>query len=149
MSDQPTVDLDAAERDGFLGRGGVGVISFATDEGAPPHTIPVSYGYDAEQTAFYFRLAVGESHAKTAVVDRPVTFVVYGEDDDRWESVIATGHLEQTDSEGIETETLDGLDRVHIPLVDIFGEPSRAVTFEFVRLVPEELTGRKESSAGV
>lgn len=143
------MELDAEKRDALLGRGGTGVISFATDEETPPHSVPISYGYDAENTTFYFRLAIGEDHAKSAFVDRPVTFVVHGEENDRWESVVATGRLETTDTEGIETETLDGLDRVHIPLVDIFDAPARTVSFEFVRLVPENLTGRKESPGGV
>ncbi len=149
MSDELPVELDAEERDAFLGSGGTGVISFATDKETPPHTVPISYGYDAEETTFYFRLAVGEDHTKAALVDRPVTFVVYGEDDDEWESVVAAGRLESTDMEDIATETLDGLDHVHIPLVDIFEAPVRTVSFEFVRLVPDRLTGRKENPGGV
>jgi hypothetical protein len=149
MTEKSPIELDADERDALLGRGGTGVISFATDEESSPHTVPVSYGYDAERTTFYFRLAVGEQHDKTPFVDRPATFVVYSEEDDRWESVIATGRLERTDTEGIETETLDGLDRVHIPLVDIFDGPARTTSFEFFRLVPETVTGRKESPGEV
>jgi hypothetical protein len=149
MTDESPLELDADERDAFLGRGGTGVISFATDEETPPHSVPISYGYDAEHTTFYFRLAVDKERTKAPFVDRPVTFVVFGEADDRWESVVATGRLEPTDTEGIETETLDGLDRVHIPLVDIFDAPVRTVSFDFFRLVPDELTGRKESTGGV
>jgi len=144
MSDAVPVELDATERDALLGRGGTGVLSFATDEETPPHSIPVSYGYDAETTTFYFRLSIGDKHAKSALLDHPVTFVVYGDEGDRWESVVAAGSLEPTDAAGIESETLDGLDRVHIPLVDIFDDPVRTVSFEFVRLVPDKLTGRKE-----
>lgn len=149
MTDESQLELDADERDAFLGRGGTGVISFATDEETPPHSVPISYGYDAETTTFYFRLAVGKGHTKAALVDRPVTFVVYGEADSGWESVVAAGRLEATDTEGIEAETLDGLDRVHIPIVDIFDASVRTVSFEFVRLVPDKLTGRKESAGGV
>jgi len=149
MTDESQLELDADERDAFLGRGGTGVISFATDEETPPHSVPISYGYDTENTTFYFRLAVGEERTKAPFVDRPVTFVVYGEEGDRWESVVATGRLEPTDTEGIETETLDGLDHVHIPLVEIFDVPVRTVSFDFFRLVPDTLTGRKESAGGV
>lgn len=39
--------MEADERDEFLGRGGVGVISLSTPGDDSPHTIPVSYGYDA------------------------------------------------------------------------------------------------------
>ena len=149
MSDEVPLELDPEERDAFLGRGGTGVLSFATDADTAPHTVPVSYGYDAEDDEFYFRLSVGGDSTKADLLDRPVTFVVFGDEDDRWKSIVATGELESTDTEGIETDTLDGLDRVHIPLVDIFGESTRNISFEFFRLVPDEWTGRKESPPGV
>lgn len=77
--------------------------------------------------------------------DRAATFVTYGREDG-WRSVVASGRLEETTEETIATETLDGLDRVDIPLVDVFDRPTRTVSFEFFRLVPGEITGRKESA---
>ena len=44
------------------------------------------------------------------------------------------------------TESLEGLQRVNIPLVDIFGRPTKDVPFGFYRLAPDEITARKESS---
>ena len=129
----------------YLGEGGTGVLSLSTDTATPPHAVPVSYGFDPATGTLYFRLAVGPDSAKTALADRPVTFVTYGEDDDRWQSVVARGHLEDVEASGIETETLTGLDRVEIPLVDMFDQPTRTVDFEFYRLVPDELTGRVET----
>ena len=89
--------LDAADREAVLGRGGVGVLSFSTSATDPPHSVPVSYGYDDETDALYFRLAVGSNGAKGDLRDRPATFVTYrGEEDDAgpWESVVARGRLE-------------------------------------------------------
>jgi len=126
-------------RDRFLGRGGTGVLSLATDDG-PPHAVPVSYGYDRAETVFYFRLAVGHGRTKEPLPDRAVTFVTY-DDEDGWRSVVAEGHLEGVEREGIETETLEGLHRVDIPLFDSFDHPTREVSFEFYRLVPTTLTG--------
>jgi hypothetical protein len=60
--------------------------------------------------------------------------------------VVAEGRLERTTDEEIATETLQGLDRVRIPLFDVFERPPGRVPFEFYRLVPDELTGRKEST---
>jgi len=143
-TDNPTaMDEDAVEA--FLGDGGTGVLSLSTDEATPPHAVPVSYGYDERTGTLYFRLAVGGGRSKSGLDDRPVAFVTYGEDD-RWHSVVARGRLEDVEAAGIETEALAGLDRVEIPLVDIFGEPTRVVDFEFYRLDPEELTGRVEAS---
>lgn len=134
------------ERDEFLGRGGTGVLSLSTDAG-PPHTVPVSYGYDREEATFYFRLAVGESHAKGSLPDRDVSFVTSDRIDDDWHSVVAEGHLEDVEREGIETATLEGMHRVEIPLIGVFDHPTREVDFEFYRLVPDELTGRVQSHA--
>jgi len=136
--------MDADEREEFLGRGGTGVLSLSTDEG-PPHTVPVSYGYDSVDGTFYFRLAVGASHSKGQLPDRAVSFVTFDQTDDGWHSVVAAGHLEDVEREGIETETLEGLQRVEIPLIGIFDHPTREVDFEFYRLVPAELTGRVQS----
>lgn len=149
MSDLESITMDDEERDEFLGRSGTGVISFAVTRDESPHSVPVSYGYDPTENVFYFRLAVGSDSDKGSVGDRAVTFVTYGQMDERWHSVVASGRLENTTDESIATETLQGLEQSHIPLVDIFGRPPRDVPFEFYRLVPDELTGRKESSTGV
>lgn len=149
MSDTQAIAMDADECDAFLGPGGTGVISFAESGDEPPHSIPVSYGYDATERVFYFRLAVGPDSEKGPLAGRHVTFVSYGQEDDSWRSVVARGRLEETTEESVATETLQGLQQVHIPLVDIFGRPPKDVPFEFYRLVPDEMTGRKESSTGV
>jgi hypothetical protein len=146
MDGPDSVEMEAAERDEFLGDGGTGVIAFSSARGDPPHSIPVSYGYDEAERTFYFRLAVGPDSAKADVLDRPVSFVTYQEVDGTWRSVVATGRLEETTDDTIATETLAGLQRVRIPLVDIFGDPPGDVPFEFYRLVPETLTGRTESA---
>jgi nitroimidazol reductase NimA-like FMN-containing flavoprotein (pyridoxamine 5'-phosphate oxidase superfamily) len=148
MTELESVSMDDEERDAFLGTGGTGVISFSRPDDGPPHSVPVSYGYDRSGSAFYFRLSVGPESAKGDLVDRAVTFVVYGQRDETWHSVVATGRLEATTESSVAAETLDGLSRVHIPLVDAFGRPPKDVTFEFYRLRPEELTARTESPTG-
>ena len=140
------VTVDDTGRDRLLGNGGVGVLSFAGDGGDPPHSIPVSYGYDVSEATFYFRLAVDEDSAKGEIADHSVTFVVHGTDDDLgyW-SVVASGHLETLEKADVTTDALDGLDSVQIPLVDIFGTSTRNVTFEFARLISESFTARTDS----
>lgn len=147
MGNDAAIRLDDDERDAFLGNGGTGVISLDTAEGDPPHSLPVSYGYDATTETFYFRLAVEPDTEKGELDGRAVSFVVHGESDDRWHSVVAAGRLDPTDDESIATEALEGFDRIHIPLIDIFGEPPKEVSFEFYRLDPERIGTRKESSS--
>ncbi len=149
MSEKESIAMDADERDAFLGTGGTGVISFPSSGDEPPHSVPVSYGYDRSETTFYFRLAVGPDSEKGDVAGRHVTFVIYGQKDENWQSVIVKGRLEETTEASIATESLEGLQQVHIPLVDIFGEPVKDVPFEFYRLVSDEMTSRKESSTAV
>lgn len=148
MATSNSTEMDNAERDAFLGSGGTGVISLSTDPNDPPHSVPVSYGYDATAEAFYFRLAAGPDSEKGELAGRAVSFVTYRSEEGRWQSVVARGRLESTADEGIANETLQGLERVHIPLVDIFGRPPSEVRFEFYRLAPDELTGRTESPTG-
>jgi nitroimidazol reductase NimA-like FMN-containing flavoprotein (pyridoxamine 5'-phosphate oxidase superfamily) len=147
MRDTDAVRMTDDERDEFLGRSGTGVLSLSTDGDDPPHSVPVSYGYDPVEATLYFRLAVGEGSGKANAADRGVTFVTYGEDDGRWKSVVASGRLVSTSDDGSSTESLAGLERTaEIPIVDVFGERTSEVTFEYYRLDPERLTGRAEQA---
>lgn len=145
MESQDQVEMSGDERDDFLGTGGTGVISLSRERDSAPHSVPVSYGFDPVDTTFFFRLATGRESEKGELANRAVSFVAYGETDDGWRSVVAEGRLERTSDESISTQSLDGLQRVTIPYVDVFERPLRQVTFEFFRLDPDELTGRKEA----
>jgi len=149
MSPDTSQALTDEERDAMLGNGGTGVVSLSTGEDDPPHAVPVSYGYDPTASVFYFRLAAGPDSEKGDLDGRAATFVTYGSDDDgHYRSVVARGQLENVESEAVGTAALDGLDHVDIPLVDIFDEPTRVVSFEFLRLDPAALTTRKETPGG-
>jgi nitroimidazol reductase NimA-like FMN-containing flavoprotein (pyridoxamine 5'-phosphate oxidase superfamily) len=145
MPGAESVAMDDDERDEFLGTGGNGVISLSTADDAPPHSVPVSYGYDPVESVFYFRLAVGPDSEKGSLDDRAASVVIHGQSDGAYRSVVARGRLTRTTDEAVATEALEGLERVRIPFVDIFGRPPSEVEFGFFRLVPDRLTGRKES----
>lgn len=149
MSDTESIAMDADERDAFLGIGGTGVISFSGSEDEPPHSVPVSYGYDESETVFYFRLAVGSDSDKGEIAGNAVTFVIYGQQDGGWRSVIVKGRLAETTEASVARESLEGLQRVQIPLVDIFGRPIKDVPFGFYRLSPDDITCRKEVSTAL
>ncbi|WP_440008233.1 pyridoxamine 5'-phosphate oxidase family protein [Halomicrococcus sp. SG-WS-1] len=141
------VQMSEAERDAFLGNGGTGVISFATETGEPPFTIPVSYGYHEGVGDFYFRLSFPPDSNKEAVVDRPIAFVTFDETDDGWRSIVATGELEEVTDAPYESVAVQGMWAVRIPLVDVFDRPPEELTFRNFRLDPETFTGRKEVDA--
>lgn len=147
MTNPDAVRMDSDQRNEFLGRSGTGVVSLSTAQGDPPHSIPISYGYDPVEEVFYFRLATDGDTEKGELDDQAVSFVTYGEHDGRWKSVVAQGRLLATTDESVSRETLEGLERIPpIPIIDIFGGPTSQVDFEFYRLDPDRLTSRIERS---
>lgn len=144
MGDLRWTRLSEAELNEFLGDGGTGVLSFAPEVDDPPHSLPVSYGYDAESGQFYYRLSFSPDSRKEDVLNRPVSFVTHSDTSDGWKSVIATGTLKEITDMPYESSAVQGLWAVDIPFVDMFDQPPEELTFRQFRLVPEKLTGRKE-----
>lgn len=128
----------------FLGQGGTGVISFAIERDTPPVSIPVSYGYNEDVEAFYFRLSIPPDSRKADLVERGISFVTYDETDEGWQSVVATGELEAVGEAPYASSTVQGMWGIDIPKVDIFERPREEMTFRDFQLVPERVTGRKE-----
>ncbi len=136
--------LSEDELTAFLGNGGTGVISFSTRSNDSPYSIPVSYGFNTDVEHFHFRLAFPPGSEKEALVTRPVTFVTHRQTDEGWRSVIATGSLEDLTNEPHESSAIQERWGVNIPLVDVFEEPPEDLTLRQFRLVPDQLTGRKQ-----
>ncbi|WP_049920016.1 pyridoxamine 5'-phosphate oxidase family protein [Halobiforma nitratireducens] len=136
------VTLPKEERDEFLERGGTGVLSFVSGPNEPPASLPVSYGYYAAEESFYFRLSFPPGTRKEAVIDNPVSFVTYSENDD-WRSVVATGTLEELAALPHESTAVQGMWAVRIPTVDVFDRPRDEIEFDDFRLAPDSITGRK------
>ncbi len=107
--------MSADERNEFLGRGGTGVISFATEPDEPPVSIPVSYGYSAEVERFYYRLSFPQDSRKDDLVDRHVSFVTHRETDDGWRSVVVTGQLSAVSDAPYESAEIQGMCRSKSP----------------------------------
>ncbi|WP_135824279.1 pyridoxamine 5'-phosphate oxidase family protein [Halorussus ruber] len=148
MTDPRSVTMDDEERDNFLEPGGTGVLSFARGEESP-FSLPVSYGYDVAEGHFYFRLAFGPDAGKAEVVEEgaSVSFVAYADTDSGWRSVVASGELSEISEDALDPEVGEAMQRIELPLVDVFERNPREVSFRFFRLDPEELTGRKEAVA--
>lgn len=139
------LQMTTAEIDEFLGRGGTGVISFATGLDTPPVSIPVSYGYNADERIIYYQLSVPPESRKAELVDRRVSFVSYEETDEGWQSVIATGTLEALGEIPYASSAVQGMWAIEIPKVDIFERPRDEISNRDFCLVPNTLTGRKET----
>ncbi|WP_126664336.1 pyridoxamine 5'-phosphate oxidase family protein [Haloterrigena salifodinae] len=138
------LQLSEDEMNEFLGRGGTGVISFSTDLDDPPVSIPVSYGYNAEEKRFYYRLSFPPDSRKEELVDRPVSFVTHRQTDGGWQSVVVTGRLSDISDVPYESAEIQGMWAIQIPLVDVFERPPRETAFQYFYLDPETMTGRKE-----
>ncbi|MDQ2052423.1 pyridoxamine 5'-phosphate oxidase family protein [Natronolimnohabitans sp. A-GB9] len=137
------VQLPEDERAEFLGNGGTGVLSFATDSGDPPASLPVSYGYLDDPGHFYFKLSFPPGSSKSDVVDSPASFVVFGEHDDTLKSVVAKGTLEELTELPPESAAIQRMWAVDIPAYEIFDRPRAEIPFHDFRLVPETVTGRR------
>ncbi|SER87194.1 pyridoxamine 5'-phosphate oxidase family protein [Natrinema salaciae] len=138
------LQMSEEEMNEFLGRGGTGVISFSTEPDDPPVSIPVSYGYSADVTRFYFRLSLPTNGRKEELVDKPTAFVTHDQTDDGWQSVVVTGRLADISDAPYRSAEVQGMWAIRIPLVDIFERPPKETSFRFFCLDPETMTGRKE-----
>jgi len=112
------IQLSDSERDAFLDRVSTGVLSLSTPSDEPPHSVPVSFGYNAVQTAFYFRIADLPPKRKGELDGRSVTFVTYDRDEEigGYVSVVAQGTLEPTTGDETATESARGIRRRHDPV---------------------------------
>ncbi|ADD07279.1 FMN-binding domain protein (plasmid) [Natrialba magadii ATCC 43099] len=138
------LQLSNDERDEFLGSGGTGVLSFATEKNEPPVSIPVSYGYNEDESVLYFQLSFTPGGRKHDLIDRHVSFVVHDETPDGWHSVVATGQLAELSDKPYESSIVQGMWAIDLPRVDIFEQPREDVTFESYYLDPDRVSGRKE-----
>ena len=147
MDSTRSVRMDEETRKEFLGTGGTGVLSAGSGPDDPPYSLPVSYGYDTVEDDLYFRLAFSpESEKPTKLADRtPVSFVVHRQTDDGWRSVVARGRLEEVTEAAIDSGVVQAMQRIHIPLVDVFERHPRELAFRFFRLARSEFSGRTEA----
>ncbi|MFB6178752.1 MAG: pyridoxamine 5'-phosphate oxidase family protein [Halorientalis sp.] len=138
------LQMSRAERDAFLGDGGISVLSFSTPRDEPPFLLPVSYGFDRHSDSFYFSLAFPNEAGKRDVVDNPVSFATHSKTPEGWRSVVATGTLDEVTNMPYDSSAVQGMWTVQIPEVDIFDRPREDIEFRDFHLEPETLTGRKE-----
>lgn len=134
------IQLDALDIADFLSAHHVGVLALAKDGDA--YAVPVSYAFDDDGPALYFRLGYTADSQKRAYLEATdhVSFVVYGETDAGWTSVVAMGPVEEAAGSSTDSTVAEAVHDLDIPYFTVHGD---AADFEFhlVRLDVETLSG--------
>ncbi len=136
--------MTRAETDAFLGENETGVLSLA--QGDDPYAAPVSYGYDAERSSFYFRLVSTPESEKRRFLeaDTPARFVVYGDEGEEvYRSVVAEGRLSEIDPSELSVDQIEQYGHAKRPLFEIWGEPKEDLDIRLYEFATTKLTGRR------
>ncbi len=154
----PVHTLSESASEAFLREQRTGVLSLASDDRG--YGIPMAYAYEPETQAVYLRMGYGPESTKRQFVTaaEEVTFVVYDDTEQGWQSVLVRGPIEELASlEQVRTRHPRGgsggaieqaLRNLRIPFVQVFDADAEA-DLEFVvgRIEAEEITGVVESTA--
>jgi len=139
-------EMTPEEIDAFLGENETGVLSLA--EGSDPYAAPVSYGYDPEKQAFYFRLVSTPESEKRRFLKPSTTarFVVYGDEaagTEIYRSIVAAGTLSEIDPAKLSVEQIEQYGAAKRPLFEIWGEPKEDLDIRLYEFETTDLTGRR------
>jgi len=144
--------MDALEIESFLDEYGTGVLALASDDDA--YAIPVSYAFDAEEEAIYFRMgfAPGSQKRKYLEDTEHLSFVVYADTDDGWKSVVVEGTAEQLGRGSLDAAMVEAMEGLDIPYYQVHDRPATDVQFAIVRVDPSAMSGivegRSERNTG-
>lgn len=138
-------EMSAAETDEFLGRCETGVLSLARED--EPYSIPISYGYDADERTFYLRLVSTPGSEKREFLSSSprARLIVYEELEERtvYVSVVADGSLEEIQPEKLTVEHIEQYGAARRPLFEIWGKSKQDLDIELYEFEPTALSGRR------
>ena len=136
-------ELSEERVDEVLGAHQTGVLALARDD--DPYAIPVSYGYDATERRVYLRLvSTPDSEKRRFLSSSPkARFVVYGERDGTYRSVVVEGCLETVPHEELTVERIEQYGAAERPLFEMWGETRHDLDVELYELDPDTLSGRR------
>ena len=137
----PRREMDAIDIAEFLRGRMTGVLGLAREDDA--YALPLSFTYDEDEQAFYFRLGFGPDSQKREFVEATdwATFAVYDDTDEGWQSVLAEGHLAVLTDDVLDASLMEAVKQLAIPYFDVHGRPSHELDFEVARLEATKLTG--------
>ncbi len=135
-------EMSDEETDAFLGAHETGVLSLA--RGDDPHSIPISYGYNAADRLFYMRsVSTPDSEKRRFFEDESAArLVVYDDSEGTYRSVIATGRLVRIDPDDLTVEDIQQYGSAKRPLFEIWPQPKGDLDIDLYRLEPDSVTGR-------
>lgn len=145
MSLAEETEMTEEEIDAFLSRHETGVLALANDD--TPYSIPISYGYDADERTFFMRLvSTPESEKRQFLASSPnVRLVVYKESDggSTYRSVVAVGSLEEIEPSELTAAHIEQYGAAKRPLFEIWGESKKDLNIKLYEFEPTELSGRR------
>ncbi|WP_247728770.1 pyridoxamine 5'-phosphate oxidase family protein [Halovivax limisalsi] len=145
MSLAEETEMTADELDAFLGRCETGVLSLARDD--EPYSIPISYGYNADERVFYLRLvSTPESEKRSYLASSPrARLVVYEETDGgmTYRSAVATGSLVEISPDELTVDHIEQYGEAKRPLFEIWANSKPDLNIRLYELDPEEVSGRR------
>jgi len=135
------------QMDAFLESVGFGILSFAGD---PPYSIPMSYGYDAENRVLYLHMSSYDGSEKQARLEMSdaVSLVVSQYDrPDKWRSVVVDGTLTRlSDEEARNRDVLTAYADSKLASVDVFERDLSEISFHWYVIDPTDISGRRSVS---
>jgi len=146
MAERTRNEMDAIEIAEFLESQHTGVLSLA--DGDDAYSIPISFDYDADESAVYFRFGYGADSQKRQYLDTVDTasFVVYDRTDEGWKSVVMEGGLEPVSESSLGSSVVEAVDSLDIPYFRVHHRPAGEMDFNIVRLDATKLTGIVEGT---
>lgn len=100
ITESGIVPMDEDRMQKLLTDEGSGVLGIADD--GVPYLLPMSFGYDGDETLYFVYVLFGEESRKETLTDAAdrARFVVYGGDDrHEWQSVSLIGSLSRVDDD--------------------------------------------------
>lgn len=142
MALEKQTEMSRSETDALLGRHETGVLSLA--RGDDPYSIPISYGYDADDRRFYLRLvSTPESEKRAFLTSNPTArLVVYEEDEPTYRSVVVTGTLVEIPRDEMTVEHVEQYGDAKRPLFEIWGESKPDLDIQLFELRTDTISGR-------
>jgi nitroimidazol reductase NimA-like FMN-containing flavoprotein (pyridoxamine 5'-phosphate oxidase superfamily) len=140
--------MDALEIASFLEDYGTGVLALASEDDA--YAIPVSYAFDADEEAIYFRMgfAPGSQKRKYLEDTEHLSFVVYADTGGGWKSVVVEGVAEQLGRSSLDAAMVEAMEGLDIPYYQVHERPATDVQFVIVRVDPTRMSGIVEGKSG-
>ncbi|WP_323676430.1 pyridoxamine 5'-phosphate oxidase family protein [Halorubellus sp. PRR65] len=147
MSGKQATSMDALDIASFLEDHGTGVLALASDGDA--YAIPVSYTFDEDEEAIYFRMGFAPGSQKRRYLEDTdhLSFVVYADTDDGWKSVVVEGSAETLGSDSLDAAMVEAMEGLDIPYYQVHERPATDVEFRIVRVEPTRMSGIVEGAS--